>query len=147
MRVNDLRTPKVLFFACLAVFVALLYFSPEQPETHTLMSGVVVGLQETDGVVRAMAVESDGQRFVVRVSGDYLKQAPSPNIVEHQEVDLKVKSFRAVKRGVSCELVEVVKAGQVRPAPEQADGSGSAPKRGASLPVDDLQSTFGFKGM
>jgi hypothetical protein len=135
------------------VFAALVYFSPERQEQDVLLSGVVAAVQEQDGIVRALAVDAQGQRIVVRVTGQYLQHAPSPTLAANQEVDLKVTSFKAVKQGVSCELVQVVRAGEVRPAPDQSAEAASAspgqqgPQGKAALPVDDLKSVFGFKGM
>lgn len=147
MRVNELGTPKKLFFVLLALFVALVYFGPERQEKDVLLSGLVVGVQETEGLMRAFAVESDGQRYVVRVTGQYLQQAAPPTLKENQDVDVKVTAFKAVKQGITCELVAVVRAGEVHPPKEQADGPDSTPQGKAALPVDDLKNSFGFKGM
>jgi len=147
MRVNELGTPKKLFFVLLALFLALVYFGPERQEKDVLLSGLVVGVQETEGLMRAFAVESNGQRYVVRVTGQYLQQAAPPALKENQDVDVKVTSFKGVKQGITCELVAVVRAGEVHPPREQADGAPSAPQGNAALPVDDLKGSFGLKGM
>lgn len=147
MRVNDLGTPKKLFIALLILFLALVYFGPERQDQNVLLSGVVVGVQETEGLMRAFAVESSGQRYVVRVTGQYLQQANPPALQKDQEVDVQVTAFKGVKQGITCELVSVVRAGEIRPNGEQADGGASAPQGNAALPVDDLKSSFGLKGM
>lgn len=147
MRVNELGTPKKLFFVLLALFLALIYFGPERQEKDVVLSGLVVGVQETGGLMRAFAVESNGQRYVVRVTGQYLQQAAPPTLQENQDVDVRVTAFKGVKQGITCELVAVVRVGEVHPPREQAGEAGSAPQGNAALPIDDLKSSFGLKGM
>jgi len=89
-------------------------------------------------------VDTDGERIVVRFTGQYLLQATPPSFAENQEVELKATNFKAVKQGVTCEFVELVKAGPVK---EPAPGGDSTPKGNTSLPVDDLKPPLGYKGM
>jgi len=144
MRVNDLKSAKKLFFVCLGLFVLMVYFGQNKPVKPEILSGTVAGVQEQDGVTRAIAVDAQGERIVVRFTGQYLLQATPPTFQENQEVALKVTNFKAVKQGVTCEFVELVKAGPVKePSPDDA----STPKGNASLPVDDLKPALGYKGM
>lgn len=142
MRVDDLKQPQKLFFACLALF-ALLTWLGRETDKPVLLSGVVAGVQEQDGVVRALALDAGGTRYVVRVTGQYLADHPSPALKENQEAEIMATAFKGLKRGVSCDLVEVVKAGPIR---EPAEGA-SPPDWDKTLPVDDLKAPLGFKGM
>lgn len=139
MRVNDLGSAKKLALACILVLVALAWFGREREIAPVEIDGVVSGIQESDGAVRAFAVESNGARYVVRVTALYLQTAAPVTLVANQEVVLKATSFKAVKQGVTCDLVELVKAGPVR--------EGLAPQGNEALPVDDLKALPGFKGM
>ncbi|GFK95241.1 hypothetical protein NNJEOMEG_03099 [Fundidesulfovibrio magnetotacticus] len=142
MRVNDLKKPYKLFFACLALFALLTYLGRET-DKPVLLTGVVAGVQSVDGIVRALAVDAGGTRYVVRVTGVYLTDHPSPDLQENQEVELRASAFKGLKRGVSCDLVEIVKVGAVR----EADPNASPPDWDKALPVDDLKAPLGFKGM
>jgi len=144
MRVNDLKSPKKLIIACLAVFVLMLYFGQNKPTEPVILRGTVSGLQEQDGVLRAVGVDSEGVRYAVKITGQYLLQHAPPALQENQEVEMKVTSFKAVKQGINCEFVELIKAG---PVSASKDADSSAPKGNAPLPVDDLKGSLGFKGM
>jgi len=139
MRVDDLGSPKKLILACLAVFALLYFFGQPGPIKPVVLHGVVAGLQKQDGELKALAVDSQGERFVVKVSGAALTRSPLPELSLNQEVELKVTAFKGQKQGVTCEYVELVKAGPVR--------EGSAPDGDKTLPVDDFKTFPGFKGM
>lgn len=139
MQVNDLRSPKKLILVCLALFILLVYFGQDKTIQPVDLHGFVVGVQEQDGELKAVAVESDGERFVVKIPNQYLLKAPLPVLKENQEVDLMVTGFKVLKQGVTCDFVSLVKAG---PVPED-----STPKKDAPLPVDDLKPSLGIKGM
>lgn len=143
MRLNDLGQPKMLFFACLALFILLNWLNRPGDEKPVLLTGVVTQVQAQDGVVRAVAVDVNDMRYVVRVPGKFLASHPAPELQENQEAELLVTNFKGEKMGVVCELVDVVKAGPVR---GPADG-GSAPQGNPALPVDDLKAPLGLKGM
>jgi hypothetical protein len=139
MRVNDLGSAKKLALACVLVLAILAWFGREKEMAPVEIAGVVSGVQESDGALRAFAVESAGQRYVVRVTALYLQTAAPPSLAANQEVVLTATSFKAVKQGVTCDLVKLVRAGPVR--------DGSAPQGNETLPVDDLKTLPGFKGM
>lgn len=144
MRVNDLKSPKKLIIACLAVFILMLYFGQNKPTEPVILHGTVTGLQEQDGVLKAVGVDSEGVRYAVKITGQYLLQHSPPALQEDQEVEMKVTAFKVLKQGVSCEFVELIKAG---PVGASGDKDGSAPNRNKSLPVDDLKGSLGFQGM
>lgn len=144
MSVNELRSPKKLLLVCLAIFALMVYFGKHKPVQPVLIHGTVKAVQEQDGTLRAAAVEADGDRLVVKFTNQSLMKTPPPALQEGQQVDLKVTGFKALRQGVTCDFVELVKAWPAEPAPK---GKDSAPQGHASLPVDDLKSPLGFKGM
>jgi hypothetical protein len=139
MRVNDLGSPKKLILGCLAVFGLLYFFGHPGPAKPVLLHGVVAALQEQDGQIMALAVDSQGERFVVKVSAPALARAPLPELRVDQEVDLRVTAFKGQKQGITCDYVELVKAGPIR--------EGSTPDGDKTLPVDDLKTFPALKGM
>lgn len=144
MRVNDLKSPKKLIIACLAVFLFMVYFGQNKSADPVILRGIVSGLQEQDGVLRAVGVDSQGVRYAVKFTGQYLLQNTPPALQENQEVEMKVTAFKAVKQGINCEFVELIKAG---PVGVSKDADASTPKGNVPLPVDDLKGSLGFKGM
>jgi hypothetical protein len=144
MRVNDLGSPKKLFAVCLVLFVLMVYFGQNKDVQPEILKGTVANVQEQDGVTRALAVDSQGERFVVRFTPQYLLHTTPPAFQEGQEVEIKVTNFKGVKQGVTCEFLELIKAGAVK---EPSPGSASAPKGNEPLPVDDLKGPLGYKGM
>lgn len=144
MRVNDLGSPKKLFFACLGLFILMVYFGQNKDVPPEILHGTVAGVQVQDGVTRAVAVDTEDERFVVRFTPQYLIHSTPPAFQEGQEVDIKVTNFKGLKQGVTCDFMELVKAGPVK---DSSQRSASAPKRNEALPVDDLKGSLGFKGM
>ena len=125
MRVNDLGSPKILALACLAIMVLLGYLNRDNPAQPAVLSGVVAAIQAQDGMVRGLAVESQGQRYAVSVLPDNADYAKAAALALGQEVELSVSNMRAVKRGLVCQLAQVLKAGAVLPgysAPPQGNG-------------------------
>lgn len=138
MRINDLKSGRKMFFACLLVFAALVYFGNKSTPPVAL-SGVVAGVLEQEGVARALALDVNGERYVVRFTPEFLSLHAPPAVQKNQEVELMATKFKAVKQGVTCEFVSLVKAGAIR--------EDLAPQGDETLPVDDHKPTFGFKGM
>lgn len=141
MHPNSQRWAKMVFFVCLLVMAALTYFNRDEPASppHPL-SGVVTTVQEQNGIMQAFALTSGGTEYVVRVPADLVMHTALPALQENQEVRLTARRFRAIKRGVVCDLVELLEAGPVR--------SGPLPEKGNQpLPVDDLKPGLGYKGM
>lgn len=138
MRINDLKSGRKMFFACLLVFAALVYFGNQSTPPVTL-KGIVAGVLEQEGITRAVAMDVDGERYVVRYTAEFLSLHAPPALKKNQEVEIAATKFKAVKQGVTCEFVSLVKAGPVR--------EDLAPKGDEALPVDDLKSSLGFKGM
>lgn len=144
MKVNDLGKPKILALACVLALALLTWLGDDRAKTPAVLAGVVSAVQESEGQVRAVAVESGGQRYVVRVTGAYLTAHAPVRLVMGQEVELSVANMKAVKQGLTCELVEVLKAGAVR---EGFVSTLPGPQGNEALPVDDLKAPLGVKGM
>lgn len=141
MRVNDLGSPKLLIVVCLGILILLGYANSGKQSPPAVLAGVVSAAQEQDGQLRAVAVESQGQRFVVRVTDAYLAAHETPRFAPGQEVEFSVTNVKAVKRGIICELTGVLKAGPLPDAP------GSTPQGHEALGVDDLNAPLGVKSM
>lgn len=138
MRVGDLRSAKIPFFICLLVFSAMVYFG-NSSSPPVLLKGVVKGMLEQEDVLRAVAVDVEGERYVVKFTNEFLLTNVPPKLEKNQEVELMATKFKAVKQGVTCDFVKLVKAGPVR--------DDLSPHGDESLSVDDIKNTLGYKGM
>ncbi len=141
MNPNSQRWAKMIFFSCLLIMGALTYLNKDEPASPPQsLSGVVTTVQEQNGILQAFALTSGGREYVVRVPADQVMHKAMPKIEENQEIRITAKRFRAIKRGVVCDLVEIVELGPVRSKP--------LPEKGREpLPVDDLKPGLGYKGM
>lgn len=138
MRFGDLRSAKIPFFVCLALFAAMVYFG-NSSSPPVLLKGIVKGTLEQEDLLRAVAVDVNGERYVVKFTNEFLLRNVPPKLQKNQEVELMATKFKAVKQGVTCEFVEMVKAGPVR--------DDLPPDGDESLTIDDLKHTLGYKGM